>query len=54
MKYRIGAAALALTVSLPWPALAEVIQATLYKMPQCGCCEGHAADRKSTRLNSSH
>ena len=28
---------------LPWPALAEAIQATLYKMPQCGCCEGHAA-----------
>ena len=43
MKYWIGAAALALTVSLPWPALAEVIQATMYKMPQCGCCEGHAA-----------
>jgi hypothetical protein len=43
MKYRIASAALALTLSLPWPALADVIQATLYKMPQCGCCEGHAA-----------
>jgi hypothetical protein len=43
MKYRIGAATLALALSLPWPALADAIQATMYKMPQCGCCEGHAA-----------
>ena len=43
MKHKIGIAAVALTLSLPWPALADAIQATLYKMPQCGCCEGHAA-----------
>ena len=43
MKHRIGVAVLALTLSLPWPALADVIRATLHKMPQCGCCEGHAA-----------
>jgi hypothetical protein len=42
MKRGIGAAALALTLALPWPALADAIQATLYKMPHCGCCAGHA------------
>lgn len=25
------------------PAIAEPIQGTLYKDPQCGCCEGYAA-----------
>ncbi len=43
MKHGIGAATLALALVLPWPALADAIQATMYKMPQCGCCEGHAA-----------
>jgi hypothetical protein len=43
MRRRIGAAALAFTLSLPWPALADAIQATMFKMPECGCCEGHAA-----------
>ena len=43
MKHRIGAAVLALALALPWPALAAAIQATLYKMPECGCCENHAA-----------
>lgn len=43
MKHRIGVAALGITLFLPWSALADVIQATLHKMPQCGCCEGHAA-----------
>jgi len=43
MKHWMRATALALTLSLPWPALADVIQATMYKMPQCGCCESHAA-----------
>lgn len=29
---------------LPAPLLAaEQVQATLYKNPECGCCEGHAA-----------
>lgn len=31
------------TVALPLPALAAPTQATLYKTPQCGCCEGYAA-----------
>ncbi len=43
MKHGIGAATLALALVLPWPALADAIQTTMYKMPQCGCCEGHAA-----------
>ena len=42
MKRTLATAALALALALPWPALADAIQATLYKMPQCGCCEGHA------------
>ena len=33
----------ALTAALAWPAMAaENLQATMYKNPQCGCCEGHA------------
>lgn len=38
---RILAAALALALTAPAYA-ADKIQATLYKSPQCGCCEGHA------------
>lgn len=38
---RILAAALALALTTPAYA-ADKIQATLYKSPQCGCCEGHA------------
>ncbi|MFC0809039.1 DUF411 domain-containing protein [Ensifer sp. P24N7] len=30
-------------VALATPALAEPLQATLYKNPQCTCCEGYAA-----------
>ncbi|MGH6701843.1 MAG: DUF411 domain-containing protein [Bradyrhizobium sp.] len=34
----------ALTLLLaPLPASAELIRATLYKNPQCSCCEGYAA-----------
>ena len=29
--------------ALPLPAFAEPIHATLYKNPQCTCCEGYAA-----------
>lgn len=29
--------------TLPLPAIAEPIKATLYKNPQCTCCEGYAA-----------
>ena len=36
-------ASLALTVLTAGAASAEdLIQATMYKMPYCGCCEGHA------------
>jgi hypothetical protein len=31
------------TVVLPWPAVAEPVRATLFKNPQCTCCEGYAA-----------
>ena len=38
----LGVAAIALAA--PMPAIAgEVIHATLYKNPQCTCCEGYAA-----------
>ncbi len=30
-------------IALPLPAVAEPIHATLYKNPQCSCCEGYAA-----------
>ena len=30
-------------IALPLPAAAEPIHATLYKNPQCSCCEGYAA-----------
>jgi hypothetical protein len=38
---RILTAVLTLTLAAPAYA-ADKIQATLYKNPQCGCCEGHA------------
>src|SRR3984893_16496210 len=31
------------TVAVPLPARAEPFHATLFKNPQCGCCEGYAA-----------
>lgn len=31
------------TATLPLPAIAAPIKATLYKNPQCTCCEGYAA-----------
>lgn len=43
MKHTIKIAALLASVALPWPALADAIHATLYKNPQCGCCENYAA-----------
>ena len=30
-------------ILLPLPAMAETLQATLYKNPQCSCCEGYVA-----------
>ena len=43
MKHTIKIAALLAAVALPWPAFADAIHATLYKNPQCGCCENYAA-----------
>ena len=34
--------AIVLLLALPIPALAEPIQATLYKNPHCSCCEAYA------------
>jgi len=42
MKRTARLAAIATLLTLPLPALADPIQATLYKDPQCGCCEGYA------------
>lgn len=42
MKRTIKIAALVAAVALPWPAFADAIHATLYKNPQCGCCENYA------------
>ena len=38
--FRLGATLAVLT--LPLPAMAEPLQATLYKNPLCGCCETYA------------
>ena len=42
MKRTTRLAVIATLLTLPLPALADPIQATLYKNPQCGCCEGYA------------
>ena len=36
-------AALLATAAIPLPALAAPTRATLFKNPQCSCCEGYAA-----------
>lgn len=43
MKNWIRLAALTTVLALASPALAETIKATMYKDPQCSCCEGYAA-----------
>ncbi len=44
MKYTAAKVAAFLTaLSVPWSALAAAIPATLYKNPQCMCCESYAA-----------
>ena len=43
MRYTTRIATLIAAFTLPLPALADGIQATLYKNPQCGCCETYAA-----------
>ena len=42
MKKAISISAVVSLLALPIPALAEPIQATLYKNPHCSCCEDYA------------
>ena len=43
MKFITRLATVAALLALPLPAFAGSIHATLYKNPQCSCCEGYAA-----------
>ena len=43
MRYLMAATFLALLFAAPPAVAGEKPQATLYKNPQCDCCEGHAA-----------
>ena len=43
MNRRVFCVATLMALIAPPPALAEPIHATLYKNPQCSCCEGYAA-----------
>lgn len=43
MKHSIRLTALAILLMLSSPSFADTIKATLYKNPQCSCCEGYAA-----------
>jgi hypothetical protein len=40
-----------LSVALLSPAVALAEQAVLYKSPQCGCCEGHAAHLRTNGID---
>ena len=42
MKWLFQVTVLTALLMLPLPAVSETIHATLYKDPQCGCCEGYA------------
>lgn len=42
MRQMVKIAAVLTAIALPWPTLADVIHATLYRMPGCGCCEEYA------------
>ncbi|THK34581.1 DUF411 domain-containing protein [Ensifer sp. MPMI2T] len=43
MNRMIRLTSLAALIAFATPALAQSQEATLYKNPQCGCCEGYAA-----------
>lgn len=43
MKRTLRLVALLSVLAAPLPAMADPTKATLYKNPQCGCCEGYAA-----------
>lgn len=51
MKHTILFASLTALVAFASPALADPLQATLYKNPQCGCCEGYAAYLRENGFN---
>ncbi|AFL51282.1 hypothetical protein ABIE78_002903 [Sinorhizobium fredii] len=51
MNPSIRFASLALLMAFASPALADPLQATLYKNPQCGCCEGYAAYLRDNGFN---
>ncbi|USJ28665.1 DUF411 domain-containing protein [Ensifer adhaerens] len=42
---------LAAFIAFAAPALADPLQATLYKNPQCSCCEGYAAYLRDNGFN---
>lgn len=42
MKRTMKIATLLAAALLPWSAAADGIQATLFKSPECGCCESYA------------
>ena len=43
MKQLIRLTAMAALLAVSSPTLAETIKATMYKNPECSCCEGYAA-----------
>lgn len=44
-------ASVAAFIALAAPAFAEPLEATLYKDPECGCCEGYAAYLRENGFN---
>ncbi|ACP22312.1 putative conserved periplasmic protein (plasmid) [Sinorhizobium fredii NGR234] len=51
MNRTIRFASVAALVAFAAPALADPLQATLYKNPQCGCCEGYAVYLRENGFN---
>jgi hypothetical protein len=51
MNLTIRLMSLTALVAFAAPALADPLKATLYKNPQCGCCEGYAAYLRENGFN---
>jgi hypothetical protein len=51
MNHTIRFASLTALIAFATPALADPLQATLYKNPQCTCCEGYAAYLRDNGFN---
>ncbi|RVQ50499.1 DUF411 domain-containing protein [Sinorhizobium meliloti] len=51
MNRTIRFVSLAALIAFASPALADPLQGTLYKNPQCGCCEGYAAYLRENGFN---